>query len=205
MADKKDKLRPELWAKRSIADTIALYAEWADRYEADVTARGYHTPARVTAAVKDHVKPNATILDFGCGTGFAGQVLHDADFQNLHGTDVSPEMLEKASARGVYAKTWLSNPGKLSFGRGAYPVIVAVGVIGLGAAPADTLGALVGKLNTGDLLAFSYNDPTLEDPAYTDALSTELGSGQAEIIFREHGPHLTDVGMGADVIILRRR
>ncbi len=205
MADKKDPLRPDLWTPRPVEETIAVYANWAATYDADITARGYHTPARIAAALKTHATPDTTILDFGCGTGFSGQILREAGFGTLHGTDVTAEMLEKATERGVYAKTWLSQPGELSFGRGAYPVIVAAGVVSLGAAPPETLGALVGKLNTGGLLALSYNDPTLVDSSYTEALSSEIGAGRAEVIFREHGPHLDDMDMGSDIIILRRR
>lgn len=205
MADKKTPLRPELWTPRTVEDTIAVYAKWAETYDVDVSERGYHTPARIAAALKQHAKPDATILDFGCGTGFAGQVLKQAGFTNLHGTDVTPAMLDKAVTRGVYAKTWLSHPGRLNFGRGAYTVIVAAGVVSLGAAPPETLGALLAKLHSGGLLALSYNDPTLNDPAYIDALGSEIGAGRAEVLFREHGPHLDDLDMGSDIIILRRR
>lgn len=205
MADKKDVLRPELWTPRPVEETMAVYAAWAETYDADIMARGYHTPDRIAEALQARIKPDRCILDFGCGTGLSGKVLQQAGFSNLHGTDITAEMLEKAAARGVYGKTWLSQPGELSFGRGAYPAIVAAGVVSLGAAPPETLGALVAKLNTGGMLALSFNDPTLDDQSYADALGTEVGSGRAEIVFREHGPHLDDVDMGADIIILRRR
>ena len=201
----KQVMRPQLWTARSIDETMAVYAEWAETYDKDILARGYHTPERIAKALSDHIKPDTQILDFGCGTGLSGAVLRDHGFTELHGTDITAEMLQKATERGIYAKTWLSQPGELSFGRGAYPVIVAAGVISLGAAPASLLGQLVAKLDTGNLLALSFNDPTLADESYTDALGTEVGAGRAEVIFREHGPHLDDVDMGSDIIILRRR
>jgi predicted TPR repeat methyltransferase len=204
MADKKDVLGPQLWTPRPVEETIAMYADWAATYDADIITRGYHTPERIAAALKDHVKPDTQILDFGCGTGLSGQILHTAGFTNLHGTDITPEMLEKAAARGIYGKTWLSEPGQLGFDRGTYPVIVAAGVISLGAAPAETLGPLTAKLNAGGLLALSFNDPTLADQSYRNALDAAVAEGLADIIFRQHGPHLDDVDMGADIIILRR-
>ena len=42
---------------------------------------------------------------------------------------------------------------------GSYQIIMATGVISLGAAPPDMLATLLDKLPTGGLLAFSYNDP----------------------------------------------
>ena len=204
MTDKNDVLRPALWTPRPVEETIAVYADWAKTYDADVTARGYRTPGRLAKALAEYLPPDAAILDFGCGTGIGGMALKAAGFTTLDGTDVTAEMLEKAAATGIYRKTWLSVPGELSFGKAAYRAIVAVGVISLGAAPAETLAPLVAKLGSGGLLALSYNDPTLADDSYANALAAEIGAGHVEVIFREHGPHLEDVGMGSDIIILRR-
>ena len=63
---------------------------------------------------------------------------------------------------------------------------------------------VIDQLHPGVHLALSYNDPTLADDGYADALQTEVTGGRAEVVFREHGPHLDDVDMGSEVIILRR-
>lgn len=205
MTDKKDVMKPQLWTPRPVEETMKVYADWAATYDADVESRGYHTPDRIAAALLEHAPTTTMALDFGCGTGLSGLAMRARGFRSLHGTDISAEMLAKAAARDVYAKTWLSEPGALSFGKGAYDVILAVGVVSLGAAPADTLAPLLDKLDTGGLLAFSYNDPTLTDPSYVDALNDAVAGGKVEVVFREHGPHLDDVDMGSDVIILRAR
>lgn len=204
MTEKKQVLRPSLWTPRPVAETIAVYTDWADSYDAEVSERGYRTPERLAQALAAHAPSDTEILDFGCGTGISGAALRQAGFTAIDGTDITPAMLEKAAARAVYRRTWASSPDDMGFPSGAYPIIVAVGVVSLGAAPAETLGRLLGQLDAGGLLAFSFNDPTLADQSYTDALQTELADGRAEVIFREHGPHLEDVGMGSDVIILRR-
>ncbi len=205
MSDKKDVMKPQLWTPRPVEETMQVYADWAATYDADVGKRGYHTPDRIAAALPDFAETKTLMLDFGCGTGLSGLALRAKGYDRLHGTDISPEMLAQAEARGVYAKTWLSEPGALTFGKGTYPVILAVGVISLGAAPADLLSPLVDKLDTGGLLVFSYNDPTLADQSYINALDDAVASGRVEVAFREHGAHLDDVGMGSDVIILRAR
>ncbi|EBA10860.1 class I SAM-dependent DNA methyltransferase [Roseobacter sp. CCS2] len=204
MTNKKDVLRPSLWTPRPVDETIAVYADWADNYDADVSARGYKTPDRLATALKAHTTPDVAILDFGCGTGIGGAALRRAGFKTIDGTDVTVEMLDKATKRGIYRKTWHSSPDNMGFDVGAYPVIIAVGVVSLGAAPPQTLAPLVAQLNTDGLLALSFNDPTLNDQSYIDALDAEVSKGRVEIIFRDHGPHLEDVGMGSDVIILRR-
>ena len=200
----KEVLRPQLWKPRPVKETIAVYADWAETYDRDVQNRGYKTPERLARALLNFVEKQKTILDFGCGTGISGNALRAAGFENLHGTDVTAEMLEKASASELYSKTWLSEPGHMNFGTGTYDAIVAVGVVSLGAAPASTLADLVGSLNTGGILAFSYNEPTLEDRSYIKALDDEIRANRVELLFRENGPHLTDVEMTSDVIILRR-
>lgn len=204
MSDKKEVLQPALWTPRPVKETIAVYADWADNYDADVSARGYRTPDRLAAALALHTPTDVAVLDFGCGTGIGGAALRRAGFAVIDGTDVTAEMLEKAAAGGIYRKTWHSSPDDMGFDDGAYAVIAAIGVVSLGAAPPQTLAPLVAKLPVGGLLALSFNGPTLEDQSYTDALETEISLGHVEVIFREHGPHLDDVGMGSDVIILRR-
>lgn len=201
----KDTLNTKLWKPRSVAETKAIYQEWAADYDADVMGSGYATPKRLAEALADLADPKTTLLDFGCGTGLSGQALRDAGFQTIDGTDITPEMLEKANDKGIYRKTWLSDPGALNFAQGEYAVIVAAGVVSLGAAPPETLEQLIAKILPGGFLAFSYNDPTLADQSYTDALGAILANGQAEVVHRAHGPHLPDKGMGSDVIILRAK
>ena len=204
MSDKQV-LRPGLWTPRPVEETIAVYADWADTYDEEVSARGYRTPDRLAKALAGFADPETRILDFGCGTGIGGAALRKAGFTHLDGTDITKEMLSKAEARKIYEKTWVSTPAEMGFADGAYPVIVAVGVISLGAAPPETLAPVFAKLPQQGLLALSFNDPTLEDARYEAALQHACNVHGGEVVFREHGPHLDDVGMGSDVIIVCRK
>ena len=69
----------------------------------------------------------------GCGTGLSGAALAEAGFTTIDGSDLSPGMLDKARALGVYRDLWL--PDDLPDRR--YDAVAAVGVIGPGAAPLD--------------------------------------------------------------------
>ena len=202
--NKKPVLRPGLWTPRPVEETIAVYAEWADTYDAEVTARGYRTPERLAAALAQFADPSAAILDFGCGTGISGIALRQAGFTTMDGTDITKEMLAKAANSGIYRKTWVSSPDDMGFDPETYDVIVAVGVISLGAAPASLLDQLLKMLPPKGLLALSYNDPTLADETYTKAMDDVVANGNATLLFRDHGPHLEDVGMESDVIVLQR-
>ena len=57
------------------------------------------------------------ILDLGCGTGLMGEAVKDWA-RRLDGIDLSPQMIEKARARGIYDElyvndiiAWLARPG----------------------------------------------------------------------------------------------
>ena len=193
-----------LWVPRSVDETVDLYRDWAVDYDADVLGAGYLTPQRIAAALQPNVDPSTAILDFGCGTGLSGLALKEAGFQNVDGTDITQEMLDLAQEKKVYRRTWQSTATAMSFETGAYGVIVAAGVISLGAAPPETLAELLSTLDSGGILAFSYNDPTLNDMNYINALNDVLDQKHAEQLFRQHGPHLPEKGMGSDVIVLRK-
>ncbi|MEM9716228.1 MAG: class I SAM-dependent methyltransferase [Pseudomonadota bacterium] len=185
--------------------TDAFYTDWAATYDAEVIENGYQTPARVAVALARHAKPDVQILDYGCGTGYSGEHLSKAGFTYLTGTDPNSEMLKVAEKRGVYqalSQTDLSDP--FPFETGTYDVITAIGVISTGAAPPETLEAVLNKLQPGGLLAFSFNDHALEEPAFPAAREAVLSSGLAKELFREYGPHLTGQGLKSDIYIFER-
>ncbi|WP_375282345.1 class I SAM-dependent DNA methyltransferase [Pseudooctadecabacter sp.] len=201
----------DLWTPRSTKDTQKIYADWAATYEDDVTALSYATPDRVAQALIAQA-PDLTVpvLDFGCGTGLSGVALRKAGFEQVDGTDISPQMLEQAAAKTfgdapLYRRTWLGQVGQIDVTPGDYTIIVATGVVSLGAAPPEMLDTLLMALAPAGLLAFSYNDPTLKNESYVNALEDILQSQKAEVLFREHGPHLSAQVTGSDVIVLRRR
>lgn len=199
-----DPLKPKLWTPRPVNETIQVYTDWADSYDADLAKRGYHTPNRIAAALREHMAYDGPILDFGCGTGLSGLALQAVGFGPLDGTDITAQMAEKARAKGIYRSVTIGQPGQAPCPPGSYKAIVATGVISLGAAPPETLDLVTASLKAGDFLAFSFNDPTLADGTYDARLLEAVAEGTLEILSRAHGPHLDDMNMGADVIVARR-
>lgn len=203
--DSYDTLKKPLWTPRPVAETIAIYQDWAASYDADVTNAGYATPDRCAAALAEHLPKTARLLDFGCGTGLSGQAMTRAGFTQIDGVEITAEMLDLAHTTGVYKKLWQGQPGTLSgVTPGDYAAIVAVGVVSLGAAPPETLSLLLDHLNPGGLMVISFNDPTLADGSYDAALDQEIAAGRAEILSRAHGDHLPGKDMMSDVIVLKR-
>ncbi len=195
-----------LWTRHSVQETLDIYKNWADSYDADVGEWGYATPVRLALALRTAgAGPAKPVLDFGCGTGLSGMALKSVGFDVVDGTDVTPEMLAKAEARGAYRQVWRSELGSLGHvGRGDYATISACGVVSLGAAPPETLDMLVGALGPAGILGFSYNDATLLDAAYTDKLSEVLATGDVEKLAEDYGPHLPAKNMNSTVYILQK-
>lgn len=71
---------------------------------------GYPDPQYVANFVQKMTKKakmdpaNANIIDFACGTGLVGKYLSEHGYKNIVGLDVSPNMLEEASNKGVYSE-----------------------------------------------------------------------------------------------------
>lgn len=201
----KDVLIPKLWTPRPVAETQEVYTDWANSYDDDLAQKRYHTPDRIAAALAEHIAhDDRPVLDFGCGTGLSGAALRAHDITPLHGTDITQAMLDKAAPKEIYATLWHSNPGVLDAAPGTYRAIVATGVVSLGAAPPETMDMLLDALAADDLLAMSFNDPTLQDGSYDAHLKTHLDAGRAVLLSRANGPHLDDIGMRSDVLVLRK-
>ena len=45
----------------------------------------------------------------------------------------------------------------------------------------------------------------MKHSAYLAQINNLIDGGRAELLFREHGPHLTGLDMGADVYVMRKR
>ena len=205
MSDDKDITR-NLWTPQSVEDLQKHYAEWSDTYDRDVADWGYATPTRIALALRQSgANVEKPVLDYGCGTGLSGQALKSVGFDVVDGTDISPEMLDKAEARGVYRQVWRGTPGTLGhIKRGDYPIITATGVVSLGAAPPETLDMLIDALAPGGLLAFSFNEPTLNDRTYTDRLDIAVLAPDLELVFEQNGPPLPKKNMTSTVYVLQR-
>jgi len=161
--------------------------------------------AALPRLLKPYVQLNDRILDFGCGTGLSGLALQNAGFTNIDGLDISAPMLEKARARALYTNLWQGRPGEITgVTEGQYSVIIAAGVVSLGAAPPETLSLIIDHLKPGGVIGLSFNDPTVAHGSYDAVLTTENNLGRVELMYRENGLHLREPPMGSDVLILRR-
>lgn len=185
--------------------TRALYDEWSASYEAEVAENGYATPGRSAEALASAMGDlTCPILDFGCGTGLSGLALKLIGFTQIDGVDLSAEMLEQAKSKGIYRSlSQIDADGPLSNVHD-YAAITAIGVIGAGAAPLSVLDNLFNALSKDGFLCFSFNDHTLEDPAFEARVHDLIEAGLAKQISRDYGDHLPARNMNSVVYVLQK-
>lgn len=188
------------------ADLRPFYAQWAPSYDQEVGENGYVTPLRIAEALARHVKDlSIPILDYGCGTGVSGQAFQEVGFLTIDGVDISAEMLEVAAQKKIYRHLEVFAPETgPNVKLGAYQIIAAVGVIGAGAAPLAVLDKMMALLAPKGLLVFSFNDHTLEDPAYDGLVEDYVNQGQAVLHLKEYGDHLPKQKINSNIYILEK-
>ena len=135
------------------------YRTWAETYNQDLIDEfGYVAPEeavrRLTKILPDR---NSLILDIGCGTGLVGRLLKNEGYETIDGIDLSPEMLEKAQALGVYRslseEDFSVNP-ELSR---VYRAVICVGVFSHKPDQPDLVGKLLNCLLPGGLMVATVN------------------------------------------------
>ena len=90
-------------------DSVALYADWADSYDASFAqASGYvlHLEVARHFALVGGFGP---VLDVGAGTGLCGAALAARGVGPIDGTDISPQMLDQARTKGAYRHLFAAN------------------------------------------------------------------------------------------------
>lgn len=106
------------------------YKNWADTYDNDLDSFGYVAPRiGVKMLAQRLTDKNALIHDAGCGTGLVGTLLFQLGYNQLHGSDFSDSMLEKASLTGRYSKLYtLDFSEAIAISDNAYDAVISIGV-----------------------------------------------------------------------------
>ena len=140
--------------------------------------RSYFAATLVANGLRRHAdRSGLDILDVGCGTGLVGEAVRDLGGR-LDGVDVSPAMLEKAKAKGVYNSLVEADLGSFmaQHENGYDAVLAAATLIHFG-----DLGPLFGRVRRSlrDQGLFVFTLFPHEDPStdYAVASSDKLAQG----------------------------
>ena len=183
---------------------IAHYASWADSYDRDTASYGYVGPKSAACALARFVQPSdVRVLDIGCGTGLAGEELARLGFVRMDGTDISPQMLDVASAKAVYERLFAGDVLEgLDCPDAAYDALITVGTFG----PVGPQGfrECLRVLRPGGIACISINEIFVDEQDFHGEMDRLVKSGVAELCERDRHPHLTEGGHEAYISVLRK-
>ncbi len=135
-----------------------LFDDYAPRFDTHLVKNlGYRGPALLADALSAAAADRhfASALDLGCGTGLTGEALRGR-IDRLTGVDLSPAMIAKARARGVYDELIVGEAAALMRGRlQAFDLIVAADLLVYVGDLAPLFAAAATALTSGGLFAFS--------------------------------------------------
>lgn len=174
-----------VYALKNPQEAESAYDEWAATYEHDTTeGMGYaaptHAAERLSALLTD--RPEAEILDAGCGTGLVGAALSGHGFEVIDGFDLSTAMLDKARAKGLYrdlAKADLTR--RLPAEDEAYDAVICVGTLTEGHVGPEAFDELVRVARPGAPIVVTVLDRIWEPSGYKAKVEALEEAGLAHL------------------------
>ena len=143
-----------VFAAQNPQELATRYDEWAASYEDDMDDHG--GPQEATEVLTRYVAPEARILDAGCGTGLAGQILAARGYRQLEGLDLSAGMLREAGNKGCYTALHQQTLGDaLDFPAAIFDAVLSVGVFVRAHAPSRSLAELIRITKPGGHIIFT--------------------------------------------------
>ncbi|NNK77734.1 MAG: class I SAM-dependent methyltransferase [Litoreibacter sp.] len=197
--------KPDLttaYALNTPDDSVRLYGDWAKTYDSGfVQDMSYELPIHVADAYARE-GGDGNVLDVGAGTGLVAERLVQHGIGPIDATDISPEMLEVARAKGLYRDLFTSDvTTRLAVPDKTYDGIVSAGTFTLGHVGPDAFDELLRIAKPNALFAISINSVHFEEAGFRqklDRLSGEIKSlimPEVEIYGQNsHGDHAGDRG-----------
>ena len=151
-------------------ELMDAYRDWAPAYDQNLVQDFGYVGYRICVELLDRYLERDTsvhILDAGCGTGLAGEVLYSLGYVNLEGLDYSQDMLDVAGQKGVYTRRInadLSQP--LSIPDNTYDAVICVGTFTYAHVTAEAFTELIRITKPGGMICFTIREGCYEDYGY---------------------------------------
>jgi SAM-dependent methyltransferase len=187
------------YAAKRPEDVAAIYDDWSETYDADMSAAGYRHPTICLALLARHLQRGAEpLLDAGAGTGLIGEWLAITGYPSVEALDISQGMLDKAAAKGVYtALHKLALGGALPFADGAYAGIVSAGVFTSGHVGVEGLDELIRICRPGGVIVLTVKN-TLWQAGFAERIAALVAAGTVKRV-EETRPYASMPGEGDTV------
>lgn len=161
------------------ADARRVYDDWAATYdESFARAWGYVAPRKIAAIFLEEGGPaGGPVLDIGAGTGLMAEALPGLE---IDGIDISPQMLARAAAKGLYRNRIEADlTAALPLADAAYGGFVSCGTFTHGHLGAECLPELLRAAAPGALFCCGTRPAVYDAMGFGSALA--LAAAHREI------------------------
>ncbi|WP_415404749.1 class I SAM-dependent DNA methyltransferase [Tateyamaria sp. SN3-11] len=191
------------YALKTPEDSVRLYRDWAQSYDADFAdASGYVLHEEVA---RHYVTMGGfgPVLDVGAGTGLCGIALRARGIEPVDGTDISPEMLSVAKGKAAYRHLF---PGNLLDGLtlpdGPYQGLVSSGTFTHGHVGPGGIDPVMDAVRPGGWIVLSVNAAHHQAAGFADRVAqldgeiTDVSQTEVAIYGPDaQGPHAQDTAL----------
>jgi len=169
-----------VYAAQNPSELADAYAGWAAAYDRETISLGYCLPFAIASWVARYLPTGAgPLLDAGCGTGLSGPYCAALGYLDLHGLDLSVDMLRIARGRGTYRELKHAELGKvLPWPDDHFAGFFSTGVFTAGHAPAESLDELVRITRSGGFAIFTVRDILIESGGFAEVFDRLSTSGR---------------------------
>ncbi len=167
-----DKNLHRAYALKTPDDSRALYGDWADTYDSDFLETNQYILHQNVAQAFVEAGGRGPVLDMGAGTGACGVALAALSSDQIHGTDISPQMLNVARDKGVYDTLFEGDIlAGLPVPAGTYPGIVSSGTFTLGHVGPEGLDEVLRLLAPAGLAVIAVRDAHFDAAGFAAKLA----------------------------------
>jgi predicted TPR repeat methyltransferase len=189
-----------IYDSQGVDELRERYDVWAADYDSDLDELRWKAPQAGAERCSHFAKPGAEILDAGCGTGLVGVALAELGHDRIVGIDLSPGMLERSAARGVYSELQQGSLlERLPFDDGRFGSVVAVGVFTLGHVDGSAFAELARVTSPGGHISIAFRDDVMDELGYRLAQQQLVDDGVWELVEVTEGAAL--IYEDGDIII----
>jgi predicted TPR repeat methyltransferase len=146
------------------------FDRFADSFDTVLEGLGYQAPRLVADALRAACKGSRLerLLDLGCGTGLCGPLVRPLT-RRLVGIDLSPKMLDRAGARGIYDELEEAElSAYLATDKNVYDALISADTLCYFGELPPLFQAATGALKQGGWFVFTLErlDPTPDRPDF---------------------------------------
>lgn len=148
-------------------DNRALYAKWATTYDRSFAeAMDFIMPQHVARLFHKH-GGRGPVLDASAGTGLVAAALQSNSELDIDALDISPEMLEVATDKGLYRRTIVGDLTQtLPIEDGTYNAVTSCGTFTHGHVGPEALDELLRVATSGALFVLTIKTEHFEERGF---------------------------------------